>query len=107
MNQNDDGRPIHQYDEFEMFSYGPIFPEVERHPDFTYRQAPHWQAALKLHEPLRNRVAALECKLARELKSCGYPVMNDVLSKATLNPADWPPVRDAFAAHFEKLKDKV
>jgi hypothetical protein len=32
--------------------------------------------------------------------------MNDVNSKAELDPGDWPPVLDAFAVHFEKLKDR-
>jgi hypothetical protein len=106
LNAWDGGRPIHEYQEFEMFSYGPIFEEVEKHPDFVYRQSPHWEEAFKLHEPLRDRMAALESKLAHELKSCGYTVMNDVNSKAELDPGDWPPVLDAFAVHFEKLKDR-
>jgi len=99
----DGGRPIHQYREFEMFSYGPIFEEVEKHPDFAYRKSPHWEKALDLYKPFRDRMAALEKKLARELKDCGYKVMNTVSSKATLVPEDWPPVRNAFAVDFPNL----
>ncbi|MCW1408483.1 hypothetical protein OLZ32_10895 [Rhizobium sp. 1AS11] len=106
LSANDGERPIHHYEEFEMFSYGPIFPEVDRHPDFVYRQPPHWEDALELHQPFRDRMAALEKKLAGELKRCGYRVMNSVNSKAVLDPADWPPVRDSFAEHFERLKGR-
>lgn len=102
----DEKRPIHHYEDFEMFSYGPIFPEVERHPDFSYRQFPHWENALKLHIPFRDRMAALEAKLAKELVKCGYSVLNKVNSRAKLIPEDWPSVRRAFAEHFDKLRDR-
>lgn len=102
---HDNERPIHHYDELEMFSYGPIFPEVEKHPDFVYRQSPHWDAAMALHEPFKKRMAALEKKLAFELRECGYNVMNRLPAADDFDPDDWKPVRDAFATYFPRLKD--
>lgn len=99
-------RPIHEYQGFKMVSYGPIFPEVERHADFKHGDPLYWQTAFDAHKPFRDRAAALECKLARELKNCGYSVMNKVIANAALQKEDWLPVRDAFAKHFEKLKDR-
>lgn len=98
-------RKIHSYENFRMVSYGPIFPEVERHPEFGYRVEPHWQSALDLHNPYRDRMAALERKLAEALHSAGYEVMNTVNANASLTETDWPPVRTAFAQHFPKLAD--
>lgn len=100
-------REIHSYEKFRMISYGPIFPEVERHPEFAYRVQPHWQAALELHNPYRDRAAALERKLAQELHAAGYDVMNTVNSNAQLIDTDWPPVREAFAKHFSRLAQVV
>lgn len=99
----DGKRPISHYEEFEMFSYGPIFPEVERHKDFDYRRDLHWNDAMKRHEAFRDRTAALECKLAIEL-SRNYTVMNRVNSKKALVETDWLPVLEAFSKHFPKLK---
>jgi hypothetical protein len=96
---------IHSYENFRMISYGPIFPEVERHPEFAYRVEPHWQSALDRHNPYRDRMAALECKLAHDLHAAGYDVLNKVTSKALLFLADWLPVRKAFTEHFPKLAD--
>lgn len=76
----DGKRAISDYKEFEMFSYGPIFPEVEKHKGFKYRLEPHWSNAMKRHEEFRDRTAALESKLAIEL-SRNYTVMNEVHSK--------------------------
>jgi hypothetical protein len=104
LGKRDKERPIHQYDEFEMFSYGPIFPEVERHPDFVYRQSPHWEAALALHEPFKKRMAVLEKKLAFELSERDYNVMNKLPEPVDVDLHDWDPVLEAFAAHFPRLR---
>lgn len=100
-------REIHSYERFRMFSYGPIFPEVDRNPEFAYRVAPHWQSALDLHIPYRDRTAALERKLAQELRAADYDVLNVVNSNAPLIEADWPPVREAFVKHFSRLARAV
>ena len=106
LRDRDGARPIHEYETFEMFSFGPIFPEVERHPDFAYRVEPHWSDAMKLHEQYRDRAAALEKKLAAELRACNYDVMNKVNSDKPLNGDDWQRVKTAFAEHFPELKDQ-
>ncbi|WP_377277314.1 hypothetical protein [Rhizobium sp. R86522] len=103
LREHDRARPIHEYETFEMISYGPIFPEVERHPDFAYRVEPHWTDARNRHDPFRDRMAALEKKLAQELKARKYNVMNTVNCDKPLLDEDWPPVKVAFAEHFPLL----
>ncbi|HZG28505.1 MAG TPA: hypothetical protein VE079_08595 [Ensifer sp.] len=104
LRERDGARATHDYEIFEMFSYGPIFPEVARHTDFAYGVEPHWGDAMKLHAEYRDRAAALEKKLAEELSACNYNVMNKVKSKALLVDGDWQPVKAAFAEHFPELK---
>ncbi|NKN03235.1 hypothetical protein [Rhizobium leguminosarum] len=101
----DESRSINHYEEFEMFSYGPIFPEVEKDPAFAYRLEPHWEDAMRRHEEFRDRTAALESKLTNELKVRGYNVMNTVHSKKVAAEEEWLAVRDAFSEHFPRLKD--
>ncbi|SFG24320.1 hypothetical protein [Ensifer sp. OV372] len=105
LREHDESRPISHYNEFEMFSYGPIFPEVERHPEFAYRLEPHWGDAMKKHEEFRDRTAALESRLARELHDRDYNVMNEVRSRRAVVETDWLPVRDAFSQYFPRLRD--
>lgn len=106
LRQHDSARPIHEYETFEMFSYGPIFPEVDRHANFAYRVEPHWGKAMEIHKAFRDRISALEKKLADELKECNYNVMNQVNANTPLDDEDWQQVKVAFAEHFPELKDR-
>ncbi|MBJ7579366.1 hypothetical protein JHC09_15940 [Devosia sp. MC532] len=93
------------YDTFRMIALGPIFPEVERHPDFLHGQAPHYRDAFTRHVAFRNRAAALEAKLARELTASGYEVLNTVSSNAPLDHDDWQLVKNALIEHFPNLSE--
>ena len=74
--------------EFELVAYGPLFPEVE---DMGNHRAP------------RDKVAALEKKLADALRCGEYQVMNTVHSKKNLERDLWQEVREAFKKHFPDI----
>jgi hypothetical protein len=76
--------------QFRVVGHGPIFDEV-RDKDFA------------AHKPVRNKVGAVEKKLAEDLKDAGYEVMNKVRSKAPLDEELYRPVRAAFAEEFPGL----
>jgi hypothetical protein len=99
-------RDIWDYESFRMIAVGPVFPEVDRHPDFRHGEAPHYKDAFVLHVPFRDRAAALESKLAKELRACGYDVLNEVASKAVLQPHDWQLVQAALLEHFPKMRSE-
>jgi hypothetical protein len=94
---------VENCDLFELIAHGPIYPEVERHPDFAYRRAPHWDDALRLHEPIKNKMAALEARLAQDLKRAGYYIMNKVNSNMPLDLDAWARVKLAFSEDFPNL----
>ena len=83
---------------FQIVSYGPIFPEVEREGGTSRKEL------MELHIPLRNIVGALEKALADSLTDAGYDVLNAVKWKHPLDEERWKPVRTAFSEHFPKLK---
>ena len=74
--------------EFRMIAYGPRFLEVSTMSD---------------HKAPRDKVAALEKKLADALQGAGYDVLNKVYCKRPLDSGLWNEVREAFAIHFCKL----
>jgi len=76
---------------FHLIAHGPLFQEAE---DMDAHRAP------------RDIVAAMERALAEELTDAGYEVMNRVNSNQPLDHALLATVRDAFAAHFPRLKDQ-
>ena len=55
------------------------------------------------HKAPRDKVAALEKKLADALQGAGYDVLNKVYCKRPLDSGLWNEVREAFATHFCKL----
>ena len=71
-----------------LVAYGPLFPE-EKH---------FWR-----HREPRNKVAALEKKLADTLLRVGYRVMNTVDCKHAPDKNLWHDVREAFSTDFPKL----
>ena len=83
--------------QFELISYGPIFPEI----GVTKNQLRHEQ--MVLHTPVRDQMAALEKKLRDVLVAAGYKVLNVVHSKKPYDAAQWNAVRLAFADHFPEL----
>ena len=99
------GRNIWDFESFRMVSHGPIFPEVERHPEFKHGEAPHYESAFEKHRPFRDRMALLEASLGNQLEKCGYRVLNGFSRHAAPDPADWRPVLEAFAEHFPALRD--
>ncbi|MGW9232533.1 hypothetical protein ACWGPT_16865 [Pseudorhizobium sp. NPDC055634] len=83
--------------QFELISYGPIFPEI----GMTKEQLRADQ--MLLHTPVRDQMAALEKKLRDALVAAGYLVLNVVHSKKQYDTAHWDSVRSAFAEHFPSL----
>jgi hypothetical protein len=55
------------------------------------------------HRERRDRVAALEKALATTLEAAGYDVVNVVNCRIAVDEAMFAPVRDAFAAQFDKI----
>jgi hypothetical protein len=76
--------------EFRMVGHGPVFEEPV-------------MKTMESHKPIRDQVAALEKKLAEDLKAAGYDVMNTVRSRAVLDEALHEQVRGAFANEFPGL----
>ncbi len=76
--------------QFRMVGHGPIFNEVPN-KDFA------------AHKPIRDKVGAIEKKLAEDLVAVGYDVMNQVRWNTPLDPELYEPVRAAFAAEFPAL----
>ncbi|MGQ3210897.1 hypothetical protein [Shinella sp.] len=83
--------------QFDLISYGPIFPEI----GMTKDQLRHEQ--MVLHTPVRDQMAALEKKLRDSLVVAGYLVLNVVHSKKQYDAVHWEAVRDAFTEHFPSL----
>lgn len=85
-------------DQFDLISYGPIFPEI----GMTKEQIRADQ--MLLHMPVRDKMAALEKRLRDALVAAGYPVLNVVHSKKQYDAAEWEAVRNAFTEHFPCLR---
>ena len=75
---------------FRMVGRGPVFDEPAT-------------KTMEAHKPIRDQVAALEKRLAEDLKAAGYDVMNTVRSSAVLDEALYEEVRAAFAEEFPGL----
>jgi hypothetical protein len=76
--------------QFRMVGHGPIFDEPP-------------VKDMAVHKPIRDKVGAVEKKLAEDLKATGYDVMNKVRCNAPLDDEVYEPVRAAFAAEFPGL----
>jgi hypothetical protein len=72
----------------EFHALGPIFPPC---------------ATMDEHKGPRDRVAALEKKLAESLREAGYDVMNTVKSRMPLDAALWQQIKAGFQPTFPKL----
>ncbi|CAM3393878.1 hypothetical protein SAMN04488021_1823 [Paracoccus aminovorans] len=83
--------------QFDLISYGPIFPEIGMTKDQLRADQ------MLLHTPVRDQMAALEKKLRDALVEAGHPVLNVVHSKKQYDAAQWEAVRNAFAEHFSGL----
>lgn len=84
--------------EFDLVSYGPIFPEIGLTKDQLRADQ------MLLHTPVRDQMAALEKRLRDTLVAAGYNVLNIVHSKKKFDVVHWHAVRHAFAEHFPKLR---
>ncbi|WP_421611818.1 hypothetical protein [Agrobacterium tumefaciens] len=84
--------------QFDLVSYGPIFPEIGKTEEQEHGEQ------MELHKPVRDRMAALERDLRNALADAGYDVLNLVRSKAQPDPDTWRDVLAAFSANFPKLK---
>jgi len=73
---------------FQFIAHGPIFAQ---------------QSKMSAHKPFRNRIAALEKKLADSLRASGYEVLNTVNCRMELDAELWRIVREAFAPYFPEL----
>ena len=87
--------------EFEMIACGPLFPEVESRGKEYEKE--DWDK----HVKPRDKIAALEKKLADALKSSGYSVLNEVNCRRPLDEGLWNQVRKAFDPHFPNLSRAV
>jgi hypothetical protein len=83
--------------QFDLISYGPIFPEIGMTKDQLRADR------MVLHTPVRDQMAVLEKKLRNELVAAGYPVLNVVHTKKKFDVVHWEAVRTAFAEHFPSL----
>jgi hypothetical protein len=84
--------------QFDLISYGPIFPEIGMTKDQLRADQ------MVQHTPVRDQMAALEKKLRDALVAAGYPVLNVIHSKKQSDAAHWELVRNAFAEHFPGLR---
>jgi hypothetical protein len=86
-------------EEFDLVSFGPIFPEVSAEAGTDRDER------MKHHKPIRDTLAGLEKKLRDALDASGYQVLNIVHSKKPVDAGLWADVRAAFAGHFPKLAE--
>ena len=86
-----------QCGQFDLVSYGPIFPEIGKTAEQDHGEQ------MELHKPFRDRMAALERDLRDALADAGYSVLNVVRSKTQSDPVKWRDVLAAFSANFPKL----
>lgn len=89
---------------FELVSHGPLYPEVEKPENFAPEDKLLRKALMEQHIPLRDIVGAMEKQLALDLADVGYKLLNTVKWAHTIDPELWKPVREAFAAHFPRLR---
>lgn len=75
---------------YRMFAHGPVLPEVP-------------SGEMGDHKIARDRVAAIEHRLEKDLSDAGYAVLNTVTSKAPLDAELYVPVLAAFAEHLPRL----
>jgi hypothetical protein len=83
--------------QFDLISYGPIFPEIGMTKDQLRADQ------MLLHKPVRDQMAALEKKLRDALAATGHQVLNVVHSKKQFDATHWEAVRIAFAEHFPEI----
>ena len=86
-------------DAFDLFSFGPIFPEVSPEAGADRHER------MKHHKPIRDTLAGLEKQLCDALHMSGFQVLNIVHSKKPVDADLWADVRAAFAGHFPELAD--
>ena len=86
------GVPPEKCTSIDLIAHGPLFPE-----------ACNWDD----HKKPRDDVAALEKKLADTLECRGYKLLNKVSSRQVVDLGLWAEVREAFAAHFPKLRQSL
>lgn len=86
-------------DRFDLIVYGPIYPEI--HDDGSDRAT-----LMERHKPFRDRVAAMEMRLARQLHDARYIVLNTVNGSCDLDEdgrARWEEAMQGFRKEFPYL----
>jgi hypothetical protein len=89
--------------QFDLIAHGPLHAEVTKPTAFDHRDKIAAAELMKLHRPLRDRVGAMEKRLAVELLMAGYEVLNVVRCRHEVTESDWLPIRSAFSVDFPKL----
>ncbi|KAF0246857.1 MAG: hypothetical protein FD180_387 [Planctomycetota bacterium] len=77
---------------FRLLAHGPILREATN---------------MKRHVPRRNRMAALECALAEDLREAGYNVANDVRCRHEVDDSLRAEVRRAFSKSLARLRRQL
>ncbi|WP_209833819.1 hypothetical protein [Ruegeria sp. HKCCE3926] len=84
---------------FDLIAHGPIYPEVPK-------ETGDRDIRMKLHEPSRDQVGAMEKLLCDGLKAAGYDVMNTVNCRWQLDnigAKKWESAKAAFREEFPLL----
>lgn len=90
--------------EFQLVAHGPIFPEIEKPTPYDREDAALRAQLMEKHLPLRNVLGAMEMRLAQDLKTAKYNVLNEVKWKHQVSDGQWVPIRNIFAVDFPKLE---
>jgi hypothetical protein len=82
---------------FELISHGPVYAEI------GLKEGQLRDEQMRLHKPVRDKIAGLEKKLRDSLNDCGYHILNIVHSTKEYEKDVWNEVLNAFSVHFPKL----
>lgn len=85
-------------DNYGLISHGPIYAEI------GLKEGQLRDKQMRLHKPVRAKMAGLEKKLRDALYDSGYWVLNVVYSKKACDENVWNDVLTAFSVHFPNLK---
>lgn len=92
---------------FDLVAHGPVYAEVAKPDGFSHADKAERAKLMELHRPFRNIVGAMEKRLATELRSVGYDVLNIVRWRYEVPESDWVPIKRAFAEDFPKLGSTI
>lgn len=84
--------------QYELISHGPVYAEI------GLKEGQLRDEQMRLHKPVRDKMAGLEKKLRDALYDSGYRVLKVVHSKKEYDEDVWDEVLAAFSVHFPNLK---